>query len=147
MENRILLEWALVTEDTKWTCIRCGECCRRAWSVDLTWHEHRRILADIRFKVSPVFQVEVDHDTGLDHPYFFIKDKCPYLEEKGMICTRFPEWFYTCATYPFLLYPNGELFYHRECRGIGKGKKVELDVMTRKILKERERAGMLVKPK
>jgi Fe-S-cluster containining protein len=146
MEKRILLEWAPLKEDTKWTCIRCGECCRRAWSVDLTWHEYRRILTDTRFKDHPVFQREVDPDSGLDHPFFFIKDKCPYLEVNGMICTRYPEWFYTCATYPFLLDPEGQIFYHTECRGIGQGIKVERDELVRKILKERERAGMMVKP-
>ena len=113
--------------------------------MDLTWHEYGRILADSRFKVHPLFQREVDPITGLDHPFFFIKDKCPYLEEKDMTCTRYPEWFYTCATYPFLLDPSGSLFYHKECRGIGQGEEVDIEVMIRKILKERERAGMMVK--
>ncbi|MEJ2068270.1 MAG: hypothetical protein P8Y09_10075, partial [Deltaproteobacteria bacterium] len=56
----------------------------------------------------------------------------------------YPEWPYTCATYPFLLMPDGELMIHPYCEGFGHGPVVDPDRMRRKIIEERKRAGMIV---
>ncbi|MGA1794206.1 MAG: YkgJ family cysteine cluster protein, partial [Thermoplasmatota archaeon] len=91
-----------------------------------------------------VNRVEVDPGTGATHPYFVIEGKCPMLDDFTSLCTMYPDWPYTCATYPFLLLPDGTLMVHRECDGFGHGEVVDEKLMKRKILHERKRAGMVV---
>jgi hypothetical protein len=111
--------------------------------VDLTWIEFRRVVNDPDIKYHPDFEKEVHPETGMDHPYFMIVDRCPYLEGSAT-CGLYPDWFYTCATYPFLLTPDGILLYHTECKGIGYGDPVDPCKIKKKIIKERKRAGMIV---
>jgi Fe-S-cluster containining protein len=137
-------EWSEVVRDTKWTCIRCGKCCMSEWTVNITWYEFDRIASEIDGTEGFIFRRETDPETGLDHPYFVISGACPKLNKDGMVCRLYPEWFYTCATYPFLLMPDGRLMYHTKCSGIGKGDFVDGKNMIEKIMKERRRAGMFV---
>ncbi len=143
MKERVDKEWEEVGKDTHWECIRCGECCRRHWSVDITWIEFRRLVNDPDIKFYPDFKKEVHPETGMDHPYFMIVDRCPYLKGSAT-CSLHPGWFYTCATYPFLLTPEGKLLYHSQCRGIGYGDIVDPEKMKRRIMKERKKAGMII---
>jgi Fe-S-cluster containining protein len=144
MRARIDSEWSEVWARLRWKCIRCGKCCKMNWSVDLTWHEFRRTIDRNPSRKHPVFDREVDPSTGLDHPFFLIEGKCPYLIDKEMVCSLYPEWFYTCATYPFLLTPEKVLLYHRECSGLGHGPEIDMDSIKEKIIAERKRAGMAI---
>ena len=89
-------------------------------------------------------RIEVDRETGRTHPYFVINGKCPMLKEKGSICTLYPDWPYTCATYPFLLMPDGTILCHSNCAGFGHGSVVHAEDIKSKILREREKAGIPV---
>ncbi len=91
----------------------------------------------------PEFKKEVDPESGMDHPYFLIDGACPMLKREGMTCTIYPDWLYTCATYPFLLMPDGRLLFHTGCNGIGHGEVVNIKSMMTKIIMERKRAGMI----
>ena len=136
-------EFREVDERTRWECIRCGWCCHQNWRINLTWWEYDRIIS-LEGKIHPDFEREIDTRNGMDHPFYVIRDRCTYLIEEGMICGLHPDWFYTCATYPFLLMPNGELLYHEGCKGIGHGKVVDRKKMIGKIISERRKAGMRV---
>ena len=89
-------------------------------------------------------KVEVDPGTGLTHPYFVIVDKCPILKEEGAVCRLYPDWLYTCATYPFLLLQDGSIVTHTQCPGFDHGEIVDIEQMRIKIISERKRAGMIV---
>jgi len=141
MERYIQAEWLLVSDKTRWKCIRCGWCCHQNWRLNITWWEHDRLTSSVK-KDLPEFKLMEDPGTGLDHPYFVIDEGCPLLREEGMICTIHPDWFYSCATYPFLMMPDGKLMYHTGCNGIGKGEPVDMNGMKKKILDERKKAGM-----
>jgi Fe-S-cluster containining protein len=145
MERRIQSEWKPFEAGMRWKCIRCGQCCSSNWSIDLTWIEYERIMSLYRDRPHPEYERELDTETGLDHPYFLIKDICPYLDVDGTACSLHPDWFYTCATYPFLLSPEGGIMYHTECKGLGHGNVVMMEDMKRKILEERKKAGMIGK--
>lgn len=142
LEGYIRSEWKEVPPSLHWECIRCSWCCRQPWRVNLTWPEFDRIVALAGKKELPGFGREVDPETGLDHPFFVIEGKCPMLEEEGAVCTIYPDWPYTCATYPFLLMPDGRLMYHTGCAGIGKGDVIDIDSMKENIMRERKKAGM-----
>jgi Fe-S-cluster containining protein len=86
----------------------------------------------------------VDPQTGATHPYFVIENICPALIEEGAVCSLYPDWPYTCATYPFLLSPDNNILVHDGCPGFGKGDVVDHDEMRKKIIRERIRAGMIV---
>jgi Fe-S-cluster containining protein len=107
----------------------------------MTWKEHDRLSENERSKIMDI-KLETDDTGTMSHPYFLIEKICPFLSVKGMTCTLFPDWFYTCATYPFLLMPDGTLLHHRGCKGIGKGDIVNIQEMKKKITKERKKAGM-----
>ena len=126
IERYIHDEWTELDNDTRWKCIRCGWCCHQNWRVNLTWCEFRRVTSGKDLEL-PEFDREVDEGSGLDHPFYVIDRKCPFLIEEGMTCSLYPDWFYTCATYPFLMMPDGVILYHRECRGIGHGEVVNVD--------------------
>jgi len=89
--------------------------------------------------------IEVDPATGATHPYFVIKGKCGALRGEDSVCELYPDWPYTCATYPFLLLPSNEIMVHIECAGFGHGEVVDRDRIRGMIIRERERAGMLPK--
>ena len=144
LERYISDEWEVFVKGTRFVCVRCSWCCKRPWTINLTWHEYDRLEADRRAKGLKGVGRMVDPGTGLDHPYFRIKGACPMFREKGSICTLYPDWPYTCATYPFLLMPDGRLLYHRECPGIGRGPAIDEGEMRERILSEREKAGMIV---
>jgi Fe-S-cluster containining protein len=141
-ESYIQAEWLPVSENTLWKCIRCGWCCHQDWRLNVTWLEHDKLISYGKKNI-PEFKLMEDPGTGLNHPYFVIENKCPLLQEEGMTCTIHPDWFYTCATYPFLLMPDGTLMYHKGCNGIGKGKPVNMKEMKDKVLEERRKAGMI----
>ncbi|MFW3147103.1 MAG: YkgJ family cysteine cluster protein [Thermoplasmatota archaeon] len=144
-EGRIIEEEFIeFKEGLRWECIRCTWCCRQPWAVNMTWFEHDRARADPRAKDLAIDRIELDEGSGLTHPYFVIEGKCPMLREKDSACSLYPDWFYTCATYPFLLMPSGTLKVHSKCRGLGQGPIIDRDKMREKILKERRRAGMIV---
>ena len=89
-------------------------------------------------------KIEIDPETGLTHPYFVISGKCQMLKEEGAVCTLYPDWPYTCATYPFLLMPDGTIKCHSKCAGFGHGGIVNEDEMRSRIMRERNKAGMIV---
>jgi len=138
-------EWTPFVPGTRWECIKCTWCCRQPWAVNLTWWEYERLQKDERAEDLEMDRVEVDPGTGLTHPYFVIDGMCPMLNDRTSLCTIHPDWPYTCATYPFLLMPDGTLLVHSECAGLGNGDVIDEKLMIGKILKERERAGMMVK--
>jgi Fe-S-cluster containining protein len=113
--------------------------------VNLTWWEYRRLSKDPRAKDMKIDHIEVDPKTGATHPFFVIGGKCGALREEGAVCELYPDWPYTCATYPFLLMPSGEIMVHMDCAGFGHGDVVDRDKIRKLIIKERKRAGMLVK--
>lgn len=137
-------DWAPLEYGTRWVCLRCSWCCKRPWAVNLTWWEYERLSNDPRAAILNIDKVEVDQGTGLTHPYFVIKDKCPMLKEDGAVCTLYPDWPYTCATYPFLLMPDGTIQCHSKCAGFGHGDIVNAAEMRAKILRERKKAGIIV---
>jgi len=109
----------------------------------MTWIEHDRAMSDPRFRALSIARVEVDEGTGMTHPYFVIEGACPLLDADRNRCTVHPDWFYTCATWPFLLMPDGTLMVNMSCSGFGEGPKVDPEDMRRRILRERARAGMV----
>ncbi|MFW3147325.1 MAG: YkgJ family cysteine cluster protein [Thermoplasmatota archaeon] len=137
--------WTPFKEGTRWKCIRCSWCCKQPWAVNLTWWEYRRLSSDPRAKDIRMDRIELDRRTGATHPYFVIEGKCGALREEGSVCEMYPDWPYTCATYPFLLLPSGEIMVHRECAGFGHGDVVDGERIRKMIIRERKRAGMLVK--
>jgi Fe-S-cluster containining protein len=137
-------EWSLLGDDTRWECIRCSRCCRRPWSVNLTWWEYERLKNDPRAAELKIDKVEVDPVTEQTHPYFVISKKCPILKDEGAVCRLYPDWLYTCATYPFLLLRDGSIFTHKICPGFGHGKIIDPEEMRNKIIAQRKRAGMIV---
>lgn len=136
-------EWSHFEEGTRWECLKCAWCCRQPWAINLTWFEHDRVKVDARFSDLVIDRIEVDEETGLTHPFFRIDGKCPLLDEETLLCRVYPDWFYTCATYPFLLMPDGEIMVHGGCRGFGQGPVIDKTEMRKKILRERIRAGMI----
>lgn len=142
-EEIIKREWSEVEKGARWECIRCMNCCRRSWAINLTWREFDRMARDPRAKDLEINKLEVDHETGLSHPYFVIQGKCKLLDERSHSCTIYPDWLYACATYPFLLMPDGSLLVNSRCPGLGHGEIVDHYKMKEKILKEREKAGMI----
>ncbi|MDG6225536.1 MAG: YkgJ family cysteine cluster protein [Candidatus Thermoplasmatota archaeon] len=136
-------EWAPLKEGARWSCIRCGWCCRQPWAVNMTWAEFERTRDDPRFSKLIVDRIEVDQRTGATHPYFVISGACPLFEAGEGLCSVHPDWFYTCATWPFLLMPDGTLMINVRCKGIGTGEVIRADAMRKRILRERERAGMV----
>ncbi|MEA3560044.1 MAG: YkgJ family cysteine cluster protein [Candidatus Thermoplasmatota archaeon] len=144
-EGIVKREWSELKKGTRWKCIRCMRCCRQSWSVNLTWWEYNRMVRDPRARDLEIDRVEVDPETGLSHPYFVIHGQCKLLDERSHSCTIYPDWLYTCATYPFLLMPDGSLLAHLECPGFGHGEIIDHDQMKEKIMKERVRAGMVVR--
>lgn len=136
-------EWFEVKDDIRWECIRCGRCCHQNWRINITWYEHDRILSTGK-EILPDLHLERDPDSGLTHPFYIIDGKCPYLIENGMVCSLHPDWFYTCATYPFLLMPDGKLLCHRDCMGLGSGDNIDIEGMKEKIIGERKKAGMII---
>ncbi|MFO8051144.1 MAG: YkgJ family cysteine cluster protein [Thermoplasmatota archaeon] len=144
-EERIIEEeWAELHGGIRWRCIRCMKCCKSSWAVNLTWFEFERSGQDPRASDLDIHKVEVDPDTGLSHPYFVIGNKCRLLDESTRSCRLYPDWFYTCATYPFLLMPDGTLRVHEKCSGIGHGDLMTLHDIREMILKERQRAKMVL---
>ena len=137
-------EWTPLEPGTRWECLRCSWCCRQPWAVNLTWWEFERLENDDRASDLRVDRVEVDQGTGLTHPYFVIDGKCPALDDGTSLCTLYPDWPYTCATYPFLLMPDGRLLVHMECEGFGHGEVIDRNRMRERILRERRRAGMRI---
>jgi Fe-S-cluster containining protein len=135
-------DWTPFREGMRWECVRCAWCCRQGWAVNLTWPEHERARSDRRFAALRIDRLEVEEGTGRTHPYFVIDGCCPLLEEKRSLCSVHPDWFYTCATWPFLLMPDGTLMVNESCKGFGSGDPVDRERMTRRILSERTRAGM-----
>jgi Fe-S-cluster containining protein len=135
-------EWSEVKVGTKWECIRCSDCCRKDWSINLTWKEYDRLRSDPRVGELPGLGLESDPVSGLDHPFFRTGGRCPMFKEEGAVCTIHPDWPYTCAVYPFLLLPDGRLMAHEDCRGFGHGEKVDPAVWVARIKRERARAGM-----
>lgn len=136
-------EWIPLDEGIRWSCIRCGKCCRTNWRINLTWKEHERIINGGNLRAIPEFHREVDPGSGLDHPYIVIDGECPLLVD-GNICSIYPDWPFTCATYPFLLMPDGAIMLHSDCPGIGSGDIIDMDEMRGKIMVERKKAGMKV---
>lgn len=130
-------EWALVTADTHWKCIRCGWCCRQNWRVNVTWKEYDRLK-----DVLNIDQVVEDKRSGMSHPLFEIKNACVCLDTKKNLCKIHSKWPYACATFPFGLDLEGRLVYSKWCKGIGKGPQVNTVKMLKKIMKERKKAGM-----
>lgn len=137
-------DWVPLEPGTRWECRRCSWCCKRPWAVNLTWWEYERLRNDPRASGLVVDRVEVDQETGMTHPYFVINEKCPMLKEEGAVCTLYPDWPYTCATYPFLLMPDGTIRCHSKCAGFGHGDVVDAAEMRSKIIRERNRAGIIV---
>jgi Fe-S-cluster containining protein len=137
-------EWDILEPGTRWKCIRCSWCCKRPWAVNLTWWEYERLKNDPRAGGMDIDRVEVDPDSGLTHPYFVIDGKCPALIEEGAVCGLYPDWPYTCATYPFLLMNEDTIRVHSKCKGFGHGDVIDLDEMRTRIMSERTKAGMLV---
>lgn len=137
-------EWTPVSVDMIWECIRCMKCCRSNWAINLTWVEHGRLIRDSRTKNLDIDRLEVDPESGASHPYFLIEDQCPMLEEDTRSCSLHPDWPYTCATYPFLLMPDGRLLYHEGCRGFGNGARIDPENIREKILRQRRKAGMII---
>ncbi|OYT48115.1 hypothetical protein B6U83_04050 [Thermoplasmatales archaeon ex4484_36] len=137
-------EWRVLAPGTRWTCLKCGECCRRAYRVNITWVEFRRATEDPeireKFRVDGVI---VDPSTGLSHPFFGIEGGCPYLDPKTNLCTIHPKRFYSCAAWPFLLHTDGKIYYSKECPGFGRGPEVDPRRVLKEILHHRERAGMV----
>ncbi len=136
-------EWFEVKEGTRWECIRCSDCCRKDWAINLTWKEYDRLRADPRVGDLPGLGLEVDPQTGLDHPYFRLNGACPMLRAEGAVCTLYPDWPYTCAVYPFLLLPDGRLMAHKGCIGFGHGGPVDIERWKGRVLDERAKAGMV----
>ena len=112
--------------------------------MNLTWWEYKRLNSDPRASGLKIDKVEVDPESGLTHPYFVISQKCPMLKEKGAVCTLYPDWPYTCATYPFLLMPDGNIRCHTKCAGFGHGDIIDGDEIRSKIIRERNKAGIIV---
>ncbi|MGA1822138.1 MAG: YkgJ family cysteine cluster protein [Thermoplasmatota archaeon] len=135
-------EWTPLRKGTRWECLKCAWCCRQPWAVNMTWYEHDRMRDDDRFSDLLVDRIEVDEQTGLTHPFFRIDGRCALLDEETSLCRVYPDWFYTCATYPFLLLPDGRIMVHRQCRGFGHGPVVKRSEIEGKIIRERARAGM-----
>lgn len=135
-------EWSEVKEGIRWECIRCSDCCRKDWTINMTWKEYDRLRADRRVRDLPGLGLEVDPETGLDHPFFRLDGACPMLRPEGAVCTLYPDWPYTCAVYPFLLLPDGRLMVHRGCRGLGHGRPLDIKEWKDKVLRERAKAGM-----
>ncbi|MBN1538634.1 MAG: YkgJ family cysteine cluster protein [Candidatus Thermoplasmatota archaeon] len=144
-EDLLKREWVPLEPGTRWECIRCSWCCRQPWAINITWSEYDRLRDDERAADLDIDRLEVDPTTGRTHPYFVIKGKCPLLEDRTNLCTLYPDWPYTCATYPFLLTPAGKLLVHTDCEGFGHGPIVDPGKMAEKIMRERERAGMVRK--
>ncbi len=132
-------EWIPVTNRTRWKCVRCGWCCTHEWRVNLTWDEYDRLREKI-----PIAEVVVDPQTGMSHPLFTIKDKCPQYDPKSHKCKIYKERAYSCATFPFALTPEGKLVRSKFCRGFGKGKRIDPRKMVTYIKKWRKRAGMKI---
>jgi Fe-S-cluster containining protein len=130
-------EFTRVKDDTLYECIRCGWCCRQDWRVNVTWIEFDRLKKHLN-----IDQVVVDERSGMSHPLFEIKDACVCLNTKKNLCKIHSKRPYSCATFPFGFDTKGRLMYHKNCQGIGKGPKVDLNNMTKKIMKHRKKAGM-----
>jgi Fe-S-cluster containining protein len=135
-------DWTLFTEGLRWKCIRCGWCCRQAWAVNVTWTEYERCSTDRRFDRLGIDRLEIEEGTGRTHPYFVIDGACPLLDKERSLCSVHSDWFYTCATWPFLLLPDGSIMVNLHCRGFGSGPLVDARMMAQRIIAERGRAGM-----
>ncbi|MCD6384117.1 MAG: YkgJ family cysteine cluster protein [Thermoplasmata archaeon] len=137
-------EWKVLTPGTRWECLKCGDCCRRPYRVNITWVEFKRATEDQemreKFRVDGVI---IDPETGLSHPFFNISGGCPFLDPETNLCTIYPKRFYTCATWPFLLHTDGRIYYSTECPGFGRGPLVDPWKVLSDILYHRERAGMI----
>jgi Fe-S-cluster containining protein len=72
-----------------------------------------------------------------------IKGKCVCLSDKNL-CTIRAKWPYTCAVYPFNLTMDGQLIHSVHCKGLGHGKVVDIKKWTKRVYKERRKAGMPV---
>jgi Fe-S-cluster containining protein len=139
-------EWTPLAEGMRWECIRCGWCCRQPWAVNVTWPEYERCAGDRRFNRLRIDRLEVEEGTGRTHPYFVIEGACPLLDRDRSLCSVHPDWFYTCATWPFLLLPDGKLMVNRNCKGFGSGPCIDVGRMVDRVLRERSRAGMTGDP-
>jgi Fe-S-cluster containining protein len=135
-------EWTPLEEGDRWQCIMCGWCCRQAWAVNVTWAEFDRARSDPRFSALRIDRLEVEEGTGRTHPYFVIDGACPLLDRERDLCSVHPDWFFTCATWPFLLLPDGGVMVNRSCRGFGSGPLVDREEVVRKVSAERARAGI-----
>jgi len=136
-------EWNEVAPGLRWECLRCSDCCKKDWAINLTWKEYDRLREDPGVGELEGLGLEVDPETGLDHPFFRLNGACPMLREEGAVCTLYPDWPYTCAVYPFLLLPDGRLLAHSECLGLGHGNPIDIGLWKRRIALERKKAGMV----
>ena len=135
-------EWRELEDQDRWECIRCSWCCKTGWRINLTWYEYKRMMDDPRFDSFRTDRLEEDPATGRTHPFYKIEGRCPLLKGDN-ICSVYPDWPYTCATYPFLLMPDGSMMVHNKCAGFGHGDLVDEEEMRGKIIRERKRAGMI----
>jgi Fe-S-cluster containining protein len=133
------LEWAPVTKNTRWVCIRCGWCCSHEWRVNLTWDEYDRLKDKL-----PISEVVADPKTGMSHPFYMITKKCAQYDRKSHKCKIYKIRAYSCATYPFALTPKGKLVRSKFCKGFGSGETVNPRKMKEYIIKRRKKAGMKV---
>jgi Fe-S-cluster containining protein len=132
--------WEPFVEGTRWKCLKCGRCCRESWRVNLTWEEHDRLSSALDIQ-----HVVVDERTGMSHPVMLISGRCKALDDRRNVCTIYRRRMYSCATFPFSLGPDGELFVAKYCRGFGQGPVVMEEDIVKYIMKWRKKAGMVGK--
>lgn len=118
-----------INKSIKYKCQKCGTCCRKGFSIELSLEE-MDYLTDKHPDIKTVFAYTKGDYV---HPFFNTGTKCNKL--KDGLCTIYKNRPFECRYYPFHLeevnspgtgvYEFGKkyfkLFAFEDCKGLGKG--------------------------
>jgi len=121
-----------VTRNLTWKCQMCGQCCKEQWGIFVTEKDVKRWMKEGRYDI--IVNIVPVIRTGKKRFGFMSTPKgCIYLthDNKCQIHDTKPE---ACQIYPFYLSKDGRnLLYDSSCPGFGKGERIDIDQLKRKI--------------
>jgi len=109
----------------RWSCGRCGRCCR-----DVEGHERRVLLLDGDIQRIRAAGAEGFHEATGEEPFTGVMAKhdgvCVFYTPQG--CTVYPDRALLCRMYPFWVERQGDAFIiHADpgCPGVGDGPELD----------------------
>lgn len=113
----------------RWSCIHCGYCCSE-YDVPVSYEDERSLKKFGNIFMKGKIGVYLKKRNG---KCIFRKSNCKIYRFRPIACRKYPFYIRKNGNKDSLFIYNGKeyhIFVDRDCRGLGKGEKIEKAILT-----------------